>query len=329
MLELLRENEIGPRFSKLKSRAAKVVIAVPFWGEGAIETLNLKRGKRVRVLCNLRSGACNPYVIERLMRIGHHVKTHAKLHAKIYATSGACIVGSSNASTNGLADEGRQIQGWVEANVLSDDTDLLHEALALFEGLWTAAAAKRITPKMLREAKERWKRQPQGLASRLPRTLLAACRATPEVFKDVFVITYDQSASPKADAIADAFRKKAKKGTVDGVRLDFGSSWTYQFGRYVKPGMKLVDIDCMTKRPVFRGCAWATTPLKVPGEQSVTMAPRMSIRINGTQYRIAKAEKTALTSIARRILNGSRNPLPLADAVTMLDRVRRRRRPKR
>jgi hypothetical protein len=66
MLELLREHDLPHRFRALKKKAAEVTIAVPFWGDGAVQMLGLGTIHKGRVLCNLTSSACNPYVIDKL-----------------------------------------------------------------------------------------------------------------------------------------------------------------------------------------------------------------------------------------------------------------------
>src|SRR4051812_817985 len=98
-LKLLREDQLGSSFCALSKQASEVVIAVPFWGEGAIKSLGLGTGQKVHVICNLSSNACNPNVIADLKKLkGVKVFTHPRLHAKIYATKDFCIIGSSNAS---------------------------------------------------------------------------------------------------------------------------------------------------------------------------------------------------------------------------------------
>lgn len=63
MLELLREDALGPRFRRLRDRRAQSVIAVPYWGKGAVKGLGLARAQSVRIICNLDSDGCNPYVV--------------------------------------------------------------------------------------------------------------------------------------------------------------------------------------------------------------------------------------------------------------------------
>lgn len=87
----------------------EATIVVPFWGEGATDALGLDRSnwESLRVVCNLDSGACNPHEIEKLLRLTTRTNTvkvlsDPRLHGKVYLTKSAVVLGSSNASSNGL-----------------------------------------------------------------------------------------------------------------------------------------------------------------------------------------------------------------------------------
>jgi hypothetical protein len=60
MLNMLREDELATEFCKLRETSSQIAIAVPFWGEGAIASLNLRGSPNTRIICNLASNACNP-----------------------------------------------------------------------------------------------------------------------------------------------------------------------------------------------------------------------------------------------------------------------------
>ena len=48
-----------------------------------------------------------------------------QLHAKVYIFDDTAFVGSSNASTNGLSEEGNELAGWMEANAVITDSQTL------------------------------------------------------------------------------------------------------------------------------------------------------------------------------------------------------------
>src|SRR5205085_9503170 len=135
MLELLREYDVPLRFRSLKTQDTEISVAVAFWGKDALKKLGIKKGTKARIICNLSSWACNPKVIEALwlLKPSVQVRSHPRLHAKLYIAGRHVIVGSSNASANGLTLEGDELAGWVEANALSDDPAFLNSSIALFE----------------------------------------------------------------------------------------------------------------------------------------------------------------------------------------------------
>ena len=63
MLEFLREGQLAPRFRTLTRDARRVLIAAPFWGHGAIQSLGINQLQNVLAICNLRyerlQSACN------------------------------------------------------------------------------------------------------------------------------------------------------------------------------------------------------------------------------------------------------------------------------
>jgi hypothetical protein len=126
MLKFLSETEIGPEFLKLMGKDKR--FAVAFWGNGALTSLGLDgRGAiGAKIICNLESGATNPDVVKQLIQSGAVVRSNPKLHAKVYASSSTIILGSSNASANGLVVEGKnELTGWIEANIMTDDPTLV------------------------------------------------------------------------------------------------------------------------------------------------------------------------------------------------------------
>ncbi|WP_242141021.1 phospholipase D family protein [Sphingomonas sp. TREG-RG-20F-R18-01] len=152
-----------------------------FWGDGAIERLGLDRHEiKAKILCNLESGACNPAEIRRLRDMPSILlKSHPALHAKVYWTFGAAVVGSSNASANGLAVEGADLRAWLEANVRVKDQVTLDEIEDWFGRVF--AAGHEISDPDLERATALWKARaklrPTG--KRLVSNLLAAYQNAP------------------------------------------------------------------------------------------------------------------------------------------------------
>jgi hypothetical protein len=326
MLALLREDDLPGKFRSLKKAASETLIAVPFWGTGAIGALGLNRGTS-RVICNLSSGACNPYEIEDLEKLdGITVRTNSRLHAKIYTAKGFAIIGSSNASTNGLAIAGDVSTGWIEANVLTKEPGLVKETCGLFETIWDSDETKPISVSQLNKAKIAWDNRPRSKPSVTATTLLAACREQPELFGSVFVVAYDEDLSRKAKRKLTSLTRQAK-GSAGIDNADFRKAWGYQFEERIASGTWLVDLDCRKpSRPRVWGSAQVQTPPSVlivgAKELDVTIALHRPVQLTGSQriLSISSKEKHELIANAKMILKYKKSELvPLVEAVRIID----------
>lgn len=178
-------------------------LVVAFWGAGATETLGLsQRSGPASVVCNLAMGGTNPGEIRALMAAGVKVEQADDLHAKVYLFDKAVILGSSNASSNGLAFQPGDGVGWREANMLVEDPDVLTSVKA-----WRSSLEVRgITEADLSAAEETWRRRrsaaapPAGITS-----LLAMLEDNPGYFDDrpAYLVLSMTGMTPEADALLD------------------------------------------------------------------------------------------------------------------------------
>lgn len=103
-------------------------LAVAFWGKGAVEELSLKKARPIRVLLELQSGGTNPAEVRRLMDLAHvEVRQLPRLHAKVYIANNAVLIGSTNASANGLGSEGSESTRWHELAVRTNDLAVVRD----------------------------------------------------------------------------------------------------------------------------------------------------------------------------------------------------------
>ncbi|MCZ7487174.1 phospholipase D family protein [Rhizobium rhizogenes] len=159
-MKLLTEIEAPNAISELLVGADSAKFAVAFWGNDASATLGISsRSKPLKIICNLESGACNPSEIRKLLKMTPNVevRTNPRLHAKVYWTPSAVVIGSSNASANGLAVEGRELSSWAEANVLTTEHKMLEQTSTWFDALF--AASNPIIDSDLNLAEELWRRR--------------------------------------------------------------------------------------------------------------------------------------------------------------------------
>jgi len=268
--------------------------AVAFWGKDA-EQFQRALGPRTQIICNLESGATNPYVIAAFLKAGIPVKTLATLHAKVYRGTDAAIVGSANCSTNGLAvEEGR---GWDEAGVQVTNQKTLAAIDAWLDGMWKAA--RNITPADIREAKALWKLRRQGrpvTGDVRGQSLLEAMRKNPTAFEDrriYFVITTD-----------DASQKAIKAARSAGWSEDeFYEDW-----KGFPQNALLVDMgyDLRNKEGEFQGLYRTFNPNKritVPKTRvQLTYCPSIPDILG---YKVTKTDETYLAERIQALWEGS------------------------
>lgn len=92
-----------------------IKIAIAYWGSDALSRLKINpKRENMQILCCLKGGKSAPEVIEQF---GAQARQNHKLHAKVIWTPSEAIVGSANASSNGLPEEEKAIDGLIEAGV--------------------------------------------------------------------------------------------------------------------------------------------------------------------------------------------------------------------
>jgi hypothetical protein len=326
-LKLLREDKLAAVFRKAMSRGDNSIIAVPFWGRGAVATLGLTSGARLRVICNLDHPGCNPDVIAELRKLKIKVKTHPRLHAKIYATPDLAIVGSSNVSTNGLTVEGSGAKGWIEANVASTDPAFVKSVIDLFMEVWNDEASRMVSKGDIKAARDARKARPPMLYD-LPRraSLFDSVRTKPDSFSNVFVAAYTTGLGVEGKRLLKEVRSGATQSRAGLSASDFRRAWGYQF-ESIPEGAWLVDLDCKDiDKPKVHGCAKATgLSLSVESEDEdendLAIALQRMISIGGRSFPLLGSEKDKLCTDAKRILKAARGKLlPITDAVAIIDR---------
>jgi hypothetical protein len=313
------------QIQNLMREAKEAKIAVAFWGRGAVETLLIGRSDLdVEVVCNLDSGACNPFEIEKLQKLRprNPVRSDPRLHGKLYWTPHGIVLGSSNASTNGLAVEESSV-GWAEANVFSSDPKLIKATLEWFNN--RKSAAYEIKDVDLHRAKDIWEKRAQSAAPgiRLTVDLGAAVRKAPEhpAWIKVKLIIYsedlseegekqkaaDQAANPalrKFDAYEDL-----QGGAVAGDwLLDFWLKKKTRFGGYYYvPDLKLDD-DLLTYVEQ-QSC------VTLPGFGTLKLSADDQLDLETAASAIAQTEDTS---------EGPGVVVPIKEAIAFIDANRRK-----
>ena len=204
------------------SSGQPATLAVAFWGAEARHHLGLARraaAAPIRIICNLAMGGTNPFEIEELMSTaGVSVEQSDHLHGKVYLFDDAVMIGSSNASANGLSFEGVEALSWQEANIVSEDRAILAAAAE-----WVAQLSTRaITPQDLSDAKLAWRlRRSNIIAPNHKRSIVDLLADGPSsiVGKGVYLAVYTAELDKRGLEARDVAR------TEYGPHVDAFQDW--------------------------------------------------------------------------------------------------------
>ncbi len=156
-MRLLTQNsQTKKQIGQIIKESTNIKFAVAFWGHGSSETIKMSKNKKVKIICNLESGATNPHEIIKIGKlIGFkNIKSVKNLHAKVYLTENKLILGSSNFSSNGLSLEGAETNKLIEANVLIDNQLIIKQTNLWFDSLWKDA--KEVDEKYCQKFISKW-----------------------------------------------------------------------------------------------------------------------------------------------------------------------------
>ena len=203
-MQFLAGSDVVAHVRQLLEKPEPARLAVAFWGSGAISSLGLDsrhlRGRKTRIICDLTSGVCNPKEIERLLALqekGLEIRAMKGLHAKVYATGEHVVIGSANASTNGLGRDGDDLRTRHEACAAISDPAFAAEVERWFDNRWTEALT--IDDRLLKFSRRLWKDQKHVQEDRDddPSTLLGRLRTDHQWFsgKQIRLLVYRQSAT--------------------------------------------------------------------------------------------------------------------------------------
>lgn len=200
MVEFLHGEALSRRIREVVE-GENLFCAVAFWGNGAVQELfgepPLIR-QDVKIVCDLSMGATSPETLKQLGAPNNaNLRHYPGLHAKVYRSDVGMIVGSANASNNGIGfmDEG---PGLLETGVfLKPERATWQQALCWFEDdFWDEA--QQIDNAALQFCEARWRaRQRAGKKAHPPEgrppSFLQVLREEPWLFDDVGIVITDHS----------------------------------------------------------------------------------------------------------------------------------------
>lgn len=243
MISFLHGSSVLVEIKKLVGLESKADLAVAYWGAGAFETLGIRGDKPVRILCDLMSAGCNPKEIEKTLTPPYSPKVEVKhvprLHSKVYISGSSVIVGSPNASSNGLGE-----QPWsnIEAAIFTDDATPVLDAQNWFNEIWLDETRSQKVTRSLIEKSKKVPRPP------LRSTFLEELVSNPHYFgKSVTLVYIDNPASREANNV---FYENASSHYSEEQRKYWtaGSEPFYQAGypkekvdRMIEPGHYVIN----------------------------------------------------------------------------------------
>lgn len=230
-VRLINGSELSQQIRDLFSNG-EARLAVAFWGTGAADELGLTDPNvNGRIICNLRMGGTNPDEIQKLLDIGFQVRQCDTLHSKVYLGEQGAVIGSSNASANGLAFQGSECSGWIETNVYLPASAPHEELSTWFETFWLSDEVRLIDETDIEVARERWRhRRTLPLPAKRPLkkdNLLTTLKTVPERLFDrrIYITIYFQEASKEAERKFERYKRNLSGDDRTASDLGFWEDW--------------------------------------------------------------------------------------------------------
>jgi len=225
-MKFLHNENYGKEIKKVFSNNKNLDLAVAFFGKDSFDLFKSTKGKDIRVICNLQSGACNPFLIEKIIKKNNiQVKTNQRLHAKTLIQKDAVIIGSANISSNGLSLEGSEISGWIETGILTSSSHVISSSKSWFESTWTDSIE--IANKDLEVYKKLWlKKRNHRCINNSELSIIEAATNNIDTFHDrkiYFAIYRDNK--PSDEAIEAYEAAKASHSSLS-EHIDFFEEWS-------------------------------------------------------------------------------------------------------
>lgn len=235
-MRFVTDSQILEAVRQLVQRDGELLAAVAYWGKGAGHETGIRtREQPARILCDLLSGSCNPEEIVRLKSCRNvGIKHRDNLHAKVWTIGNEILVGSANASMNGLGFA--QTGPSIEAAIHLSNAEIARSVQGWFNQQWHRA--KCIDDRLLQVARFRWNRKQHATNPTIPNTggAIMNCRVTaykvgelkPEARK-----CFDQIAPSiyPEDELGE-FRARAEEQCMHPADMN---SYGYESGEMVPP----------------------------------------------------------------------------------------------
>lgn len=196
--------------------------------------------------------------------------------------------------------------------------------------MWGAAETRIVTASDIKAARARRDAVPAGtLNPPNSKTLIAACRERPDVFKHVVVIAYGEYLSRVAKKKLKAFKEQAAVLEPSSDLSKVKRPWGYQVGA-IPIGAWIIDLDRTdVKLPKILGCSRSVgIQREIEGEELLAVTPRGVVSVGGRRYPIASTARALLEAAGKQIMRaGKKGFVSLQQAIEIADRLARKQAP--
>lgn len=162
MSEFLVGDELSAKIREVV-QGENVRCAVAFWGRGAVEELfgaNFRKLEDVHIVCDLSMGGTNPETLRALGAPKNpNLRVRNGLHAKVFLSSKGAIVGSANASNNGIGFMGGEAHLLEAGAYFSANSDTCGEIEKWLEKLSTEKMSEPLDNQALKSAQDAWSKR--------------------------------------------------------------------------------------------------------------------------------------------------------------------------
>jgi hypothetical protein len=233
-MEFLADGQLTRKMIDLASSRQVRKMAIAYWGADALKLMKIDpRDRKVKCVCCLQNGKSDPSVIKKF---GSRAPQADHLHAKIIWTPRGAIVGSANASSNGLPEEEFAAKGLIEAGFYTTDSKQLKSISVWFDHLFNKRARKILKSDL--EAAEAARRDRLWSADRHrgpKRELVKSLQLGNKLEflqQRIYLIKCDETMTPAAERKAKAYLRQNKAKIEKKLVLDrryFSNLTYYQF----------------------------------------------------------------------------------------------------
>lgn len=199
MLSFCFRNDLSVRIKDICA-GPNLRCAVAFWGAGSEKLFN-QQDKKIRIICDVSLGGTSPDALRALGAPNNDKLRHlSDFHAKVYISDRGAVVGSANASQNGIGFDGQP--DLIEAGMFIEPrTDTFKRIEDWFEELWENS--KRADESAINIASQKFNKsrsfKPRPVR---PGSLLDLIASEPENFSEVsIVITGEGLSKERQDEI--------------------------------------------------------------------------------------------------------------------------------